>query len=73
MKDTDWQRICKELIYALERTNIREYSSLLCNTRRFMFTSFISGLFRGLGSAIGFSVLGAVALMIISRVFGITF
>lgn len=73
MKDTNWERICKELVYALERTNIREYSSLLCNTRRFMLTSFLAGIFRGLGTAIGFSVLGAIALMILGKVFGITF
>ena len=73
MKDINWERISKELLYALERTNIREYSSLLCDTRRFIRVSFISGIARGLGNAIGFSVLGAVALMILSKVFGITF
>jgi hypothetical protein len=73
VKDTNWERICKELVYALERTNIREYSSLLCNTRKFMLVSFLAGIFRGLGTAIGFSVLGAVALMILSKVFGLKF
>jgi len=68
-----WERLTKELIGALERTNIREYADLMCNPRRLIWVSFIAGLFRGLGGAIGFSVLGAVALVILGRIFGIQF
>jgi len=70
---TDWERLAKELIYSMERSNIREYAAFLCDTRRYLWSNFVAGLLRGLGSAIGFSVLGAIALMIISRMFGITF
>lgn len=68
-----WEAMAKSLITALENANVREYAAILANRRRFYTMSFLSGIFRGLGSAIGFSVLGAIALMIISRMFGITF
>ena len=68
-----WETLAKSLITALENSNIRQYAALLSNRRRFFLMSFFSGLLRGLGAAIGFSVLGAIALMIIGRVFGISF
>jgi len=68
-----WEDLAKSLITALENANIRQYAQLLANRRRFFVLSFLGGMLRGLGAAIGFSVLGAVALMIISRVFGISF
>ena len=68
-----WEDLAKSLITSLENANIRQYAQLLANRRRFFVLSFLGGMLRGLGAAIGFSVLGAVALMIISRVFGISF
>lgn len=41
--------------------------------KRLFWRSFLSGIFRGLGAAIGFSVLGALALIAIKWVFGIDF
>jgi hypothetical protein len=63
--------VSRELIEALENSGIRELAEVLCDTKRLVFRSFVSGLFRGLGAAIGFSVLGAIALLLISRLFGI--
>lgn len=69
----DWQRLTSELVEALERSGVRDLALYIGNTRRMIWWSFVSGVFRGLGSAIGFSVLGALALLIISRIFGIDF
>ncbi len=69
----NWERLAKRLIFALESSRIREYANMLGSTRRIIWVSFVSGIFRGLGGAIGFSALGAIALFILSRIFGIEF
>lgn len=44
-----------------------EYIEYLQNRRRLLFTNFIAGLMRGLGFAIGFSILGAVVVMLVQK------
>lgn len=70
---TNWKKLAKELIHALEKSGVRELTEIYMDTRRLLFRSFISGIFRGLGAAIGFSVLGALALLLIKNIFGIEF
>ncbi len=70
---TNWEKLTAELVEALQKSGVRELAIYLQNTRRLMLWSFISGVFRGLGSAIGFSVLGAIVLLILSRIFGMDF
>ena len=43
------------------------YIEYLDNTRRMIVTNFISGLARGLGMAIGFSILGAIVIYLLTR------
>ncbi|MBQ3200763.1 MAG: hypothetical protein IJB22_02475 [Clostridia bacterium] len=69
MKDTD-KRI-EILLNALEASGIRKLADALSDSKRLFFRSFLSGIFRGLGAAIGFSVLGALALLLLQRVFGL--
>ena len=70
---TDWESLAKQLIDALESSRIRELAWYLQNRRRLLWSSFASGIFRGLGMAIGFSVLGAIVLLILSRILGVDF
>lgn len=61
------------LLQALEESGIRQLAQVMNDPKRLFFRSFLSGIFRGLGAAIGFSVLGALALLVIKWVFGIDF
>jgi predicted PurR-regulated permease PerM len=69
----DWESIAKKLIRALENSRISEMAWYLGDTKKIIRSSFISGLFRGLGMAIGFSVLGAIALVLLGQIFGMDF
>ena len=70
---TNWEKLTAELVDALEKSCVRDLALYVRSPRRLIVWSFVSGIFRGLGSAIGFSVLGAIALLIISRIFGMDF
>ena len=51
----------------MEKLQIAEYINLLNNPKRFLFINFASGIARGLGMAIGFVILGAIMIYILSR------
>ena len=70
---TNWEKLTMDLVDALEQSRVRELAQILSSTRRLLWNSFISGLFRGLGAALGFSVLGALALLLLGRIFGVEF
>ncbi len=57
-----------ELAIAMEKMKIAEYTKYLANTRRMLFDNFIAGLARGFGMAIGFTILGAIALYFLQRI-----
>ncbi len=57
----------KELSYNLERMKLAEYVELLNKPWRLLYINFISGLARGLGIAVGFSLLGSLILYILQR------
>lgn len=59
------------LLNALEESGIRKLAEVLTDRKRFFLQSFLSGIFRGFGAAIGFSVLGALVLLWLQRVFGL--
>lgn len=65
----------KKLIKVLEKTNkrleaikINEYVDLMNNTKKLLWKNFISGISKGIGSAIGFSILGAIVLLILRKI-----
>ena len=49
-----------ELSLNLERMKLAEYVELLNKPKRLLYINFISGLARGLGIAVGFTLLGAL-------------
>ena len=61
--DTAMAKRMKEYLRALEGLQLPEYLRYVQDTRRLMRTQFIAGLFRGLGMAVGFTILGAVLVL----------
>lgn len=55
----------EEHLRALERLQLAEYLRYVQDTRRLMRTQFVSGLFRGMGMAVGFTILGAVLVVLL--------
>lgn len=51
----------------MEKMKLAEYVELLNDTRRLMWINFISGIARGLGMAIGFSILFAFIVIILKQ------
>lgn len=56
-----------ELSQQLEKFNIAGYMELLNNPRRYLMINFASGIVRGLGIALGMTILGAFVLYILQR------
>lgn len=57
----------EQLSLNLERMKLAEYVELLNKPWRLLYLNFISGLARGVGIAVGFSLLGALLLLILQR------
>ena len=55
----------EEHLRALEQMQLAEYLRYVQDTRRLMRTQFVSGLFRGMGMAVGFTILGAALVMLL--------
>ncbi len=51
----------------LEKFNLAEYMELLNNPRRYLLVNFVGGIARGLGIAIGATLLAAVVFYILQR------
>lgn len=57
----------EQLSLNLERMKLAEYVELLNRPWRLFYINFLSGLYRGLGIAVGFTLLSAVILIILQR------
>jgi len=51
----------------MERLGIAEYVEMLHNPRRLFWSNFLAGLSRGLGTAVGFTLLGALVIYLLNR------
>ncbi len=58
----------EKLSQDMEKFNLAEYLQLINNPRRFLWINFLSGLFRGLGIALGATFLAAIFLWMVQRV-----
>lgn len=67
----DWPQDVKEKISqwmeATERLHLAEYIQYIDNKKRMLLIQFIGGLARGLGTAVGFTILGAVVILILQN------
>jgi hypothetical protein len=57
----------EQLSLNLERMKLAEYVELLNRPWRLFYINFTSGLARGLGIAVGFTVLSAIVLIVLQR------
>ncbi|HQA60763.1 MAG TPA: DUF5665 domain-containing protein [Tepidanaerobacteraceae bacterium] len=57
-----------ELSLNIERLNLAEYVELLRNPKRLLYMNLLGGIARGFGTAIGFTLLGALAIYFLQRI-----
>jgi len=75
MQDKEERKILKtlenkveELSLAMEKIKIAEYVEYINNTWRMLYTNFIAGIARGLGMAVGFTILGALLVYLLRQI-----
>ncbi len=68
MKKTrgETEKTIRRIAESLERSHFYDYVSFVSDERRMFRRAFFSGLLRGLGMAVGFSVLGALMVWILN-------
>lgn len=59
------KRYLERLMLIIERSRIREYMMLTDSKRRLFIINFVSGLGKGFGQAIGFTILAAIVFYIL--------
>jgi len=57
----------EEISLKLEKSKIADYVEIMNNPKKLLYTNFIGGLARGLGTAIGISVLAAIFFYILRQ------
>ncbi len=60
-------RLLADYTRHIENLNIAEYVELVRNPRRMFLLNMVSGVGRGFGIAVGFTILGAIALVFLRR------
>ncbi len=56
------------LSHKIEEAKIKEYIELMGNTKKLLWKNFISGISKGIGYGIGFTILGAIVLIILRKI-----
>ena len=67
MADKSLEERIDRLLLSMEQAGFNEYMEYLADRRRLIFRSFLSGIARGFGLAIGFTVLGAAVIALLQR------
>ncbi|MCR6544298.1 DUF5665 domain-containing protein [Dehalobacterium formicoaceticum] len=60
-----------QLAMYMEKMKLAQYIDLLHNPKRLIWVNLIAGIARGFGIAIGFTLLGAIAFLILQRLVGL--
>ena len=63
-----WMRMLTRLVHQLEAMRIEEYVEMLQRPSRLIFLNFVAGVSRGLGIAIGATVVFALMLEFLRRI-----
>lgn len=58
----------EELVSRMERLNLAEYVEMLHDPKKLFWTNFLAGIARGLGMAVGFTILGALVVYFLQYV-----
>lgn len=61
------QNILEKIVIYIEKINMKEYIELIQSPKRLIYLSLLSGVFRGLGMAIGMTILFAILLYILHK------
>ncbi|MBQ8314005.1 MAG: hypothetical protein IJX84_12475 [Clostridia bacterium] len=61
----DLAKKMEEYLHRMEQLHLTEYLAYVSDRRRLMRSHFLGGLARGVGMAIGFTVLGAVLVILL--------
>lgn len=56
-----------ELSLKLEKIGIAEYVSLMEDPKKILYRNFLVGIARGIGTAVGFTLLGAIIIYILQK------
>jgi len=67
MDKSELEKRVEDIALSLEKAKIAEYVDILNNKKRLIFINFISGVARGFGMAVGFTVLGALGIYILQN------
>ena len=54
--------------YILSNNEILDLMELLGNSKKFLFRNFLSGIIKGIGTGIGFTILTAIIIIILQRI-----
>lgn len=57
----------EKIALMLEKAKLGEYVSIMSKPKSLLYYNFIGGLARGLGTAIGFTILGAVVIYLLRQ------
>ena len=57
----------EQYLLRLEQLRLQEYMQYLGERKRLMRSHFLGGLARGLGMAVGFTILGAILVLVLQR------
>lgn len=60
-------RKLEEMVQTMHKIGVAEYVEMLRHPRRLFWINFWSGVARGLGMAIGFTILAAIVLILLQR------
>ncbi|MDI3540945.1 MAG: hypothetical protein PWP66_483 [Thermosediminibacterales bacterium] len=58
----------EEFSIKMEKMRIAEYVSLMEDPIKILYTNFLAGIARGIGMAVGFTLLGAIAIYILQKI-----
>ncbi|QNO16329.1 hypothetical protein HYG86_16910 [Alkalicella caledoniensis] len=58
----------EDLSLKMERMQLAEYMNMLNDPKRYLMVNFLGGVARGLGMAVGFTLLGALVIYFLQRV-----
>ncbi|SCG83523.1 hypothetical protein DW1_1955 [Proteiniborus sp. DW1] len=67
-KNNEIEKRLEELANNLEKAKLHEYVDFVNNKKRLLYVNFLGGLARGFGMAIGFTILGALAIYFLNRI-----
>ncbi|HHZ17398.1 MAG TPA: DUF5665 domain-containing protein [Peptococcaceae bacterium] len=57
----------KDLALVMEKMKLAEYVEYMNDPKRMLLTNFLAGIARGLGMAVGFTILGALLLYLLKQ------